>query len=315
MSGQFEFGPYTAFRVHDGKARIIHAPPFRQRVVHHALALVAGPALEKGAVPHSYACRRGLGHAAALRRARQEVDSQEWFLHLDVASYYDSIPHDRLYGALERRFRERRLLALWARLLDSYHVAPGHGLPMGALTSQWLGNFYLDPVDHWALDTCGARHYARYMDDLAAWGEYGALRSLRLGLIAQLESRGLRVKHGGVLNRCVLGMTYLGFTLRPGRAHLHARGRKRLRQKVAQLRRAFRSGTLNERDLQIRGTALFAWAQQAGPGDSVWRRRWLAGRDDFGETLAEPAPDARGQLYESGRQLPQRLIHHVLELW
>jgi len=303
--GSYRFGSYMPFRVRDGKSRLIHAPPFEQRVVHHAITLVCGPVFERGAIPFSFACRAGFGHEKAFNHAKKQVNESGWFLHLDVASFYDSISHDLLKSALARRFRERRLLALFDRLIDSYHASPGCGLPMGALTSQWLGNFYLDMVDHWAMDSFGIGRYARYMDDMGAWGEKERLEVFRLGLLNRLSLLGLSAKGGGVLNRCELGMTFLGFTLKPGFVRLHKRGRKRLRSKLSGLHRKFRRGLIGERTLQERGTSLFAWVDKAD--DFRWRRSVLQQHFDFGDALEPAAGDARRQLRESGRQLPVRL--------
>ena len=177
--GQYEFGQYHEFRVRDGKSRLIHAPPLEQRIVHQAIVVVTGPALNRGAVDQTYAGRIGLGHRAALRVAQDHVRHCDWYYHADVARYYDSIPHDRLMEALSRRFRERRLLGLFRRLVESYQTEPGKGLPMGALTSQCMGNFYLSLIDHWALQDQKIGRYARYMYDLGVWGALGPRRRFR----------------------------------------------------------------------------------------------------------------------------------------
>src|SRR5262245_33942243 len=69
--GRTRFGPYRSFSVLDTKKRTIHAPPFRDRVIHHAIIAVVGPVLERGAIEHSYACRSGKGQHFALCQARR----------------------------------------------------------------------------------------------------------------------------------------------------------------------------------------------------------------------------------------------------
>jgi len=145
----FRFSEYRCFRIRDPKTRTIHAPPFRDRVTHHAIVSVTASVFERGAIEHSYACRPARGQHAALRRVRRWMRPEDRFLKIDLARYYDSVDHERLRVRLARRFRERRLLALFDRLLDSYATDSGKGLPIGALTSQYLGNFFLDPIDHW----------------------------------------------------------------------------------------------------------------------------------------------------------------------
>jgi SAM-dependent methyltransferase len=57
----------------DGRFEVV----FAICVVHHAILAVAGPVLERGALPTSFACRTGLGQDAALRAARRAVAGAE----------------------------------------------------------------------------------------------------------------------------------------------------------------------------------------------------------------------------------------------
>lgn len=60
-TGQYEFSGYRCFSVRDTKTRIIHAPTFRDRVVHHAMVRVLRTAFMRSVHPHSYACMEGRG--------------------------------------------------------------------------------------------------------------------------------------------------------------------------------------------------------------------------------------------------------------
>ena len=70
-SGTYTFSSYGQFQIRDPKTRVIHAPAFRDRVLHHAIIAITGPVFEKGALEHSFACRAGKGQHAALRQAGQ----------------------------------------------------------------------------------------------------------------------------------------------------------------------------------------------------------------------------------------------------
>jgi hypothetical protein len=283
-AGTFQFGAYRTFTIRDPKTRLIHAPPFGDRVVHHALVAVTGPVFERGASAHSYACRAGRGQHAALGQLQRWLRPGDWFWKADVAKFYDSVDHDLLRAQLARRFRERRLLGLFDRLLASYAHAPGKGLPIGALTSQYLGNFYLDAFDHWVNQSGGIHRYMRYMDDMLFVADRTALAAVRPNAAALLDGLGLRVKHDGILNRAELGVPWLGFVLYPDRTRLNRAGRQRLRRRFNELERA----NVSEAERQARGTALFA---QTGTGrmtatgttasGSVWfAARWQRPTDD-----------------------------------
>jgi hypothetical protein len=56
------------FVIRDPKSRVIHAPAFRDRVVHHAICSVLEPIFDKTFIHDSYASRKGKGTHAALER-------------------------------------------------------------------------------------------------------------------------------------------------------------------------------------------------------------------------------------------------------
>jgi RNA-directed DNA polymerase len=300
-AGEYCFGAYRTFPIRDPKTRLIHAPPFRDRVVHYAVVAVAGPVFERGAIAQSHACRTGRGQHAALTSARGWTRTGEWFLKADVAKYYDSVEHDRLRESLARRFRERRLLALFDALLASHAAAPGRGLPIGALTSQYLGNFYLDPFDHWVTQGRHMPRYLRYMDDFLCFGPPDALRALRDGSEAILAGLGLRLKHGGLLNRCELGVPWLGFVVYPDRVRLNRPGRRRLRRRLKDLERGWERGTVDDAGLQARSEALFAHARS---GDDLAWRRMVSQFSRLGETQGPQPRDPRRLVDQHREEVP-----------
>ncbi|MBL7219967.1 MAG: RNA-directed DNA polymerase, partial [Phycisphaerae bacterium] len=101
-----------------------------------------------------------------------------------------------LMGLVARVIGDGRVLGLLKRILDTHADAelrqwiPGGGLfdyetrrtglPIGNLTSQFLANVYLNPLDHFAKHDLRVRGYVRYMDDFLLFG----------------DDRGLLRKHG-----------------------------------------------------------------------------------------------------------------------
>lgn len=268
--GKYTFSGYRQFQIRDPKSRVIHAPTFQDRVVHHAMIHVVGPTFEMGACEQSFACRKRKGQHVALNLASRWIHSGKWFFKADIEKFYDSIRHEMVRTLLRRRFGEASLLELFDRLLGSYCSEPEKGLPIGALTSQYLGNFYLDSLDRWAKQTMGVRHYLRYMDDMLFIGTRDQMREVQRQIRLALECLGLRVKEDGQLNRCDQGVPYLGFTLYPHRIRLNPLGRKRLRRRTRQLQRCHQTGAISEAELQQRVSSMFAHATFA---DDVWWRR------------------------------------------
>ena len=120
LEGTLEFGPYRAFTIHEPKERIIRVAPFADRVAHHALMRLSEPVFEAYQIDESYACRKGKGTYAALERAKAHSLKYAWFLKLDMRKYFDSISHERLKELLSRRFKERAVLDLFDRIVDSH---------------------------------------------------------------------------------------------------------------------------------------------------------------------------------------------------
>lgn len=164
---RWEPGTWKTFYVHDPKKRLIQAPPFRDRVVHHALVNVIEPLFERKFIYDSYACRRGKGaHAAMLRvqffeRKMRREHGKFYVLKGDVKQYFPSINHAILKEIIRRTIRDRNALWLIHKILN----VVDQGLPIGALTSQLFANVYLNVLDHFIKDALGIRFYVRYMDD------------------------------------------------------------------------------------------------------------------------------------------------------
>ena len=272
-SGTIRLGEYHQFVVHDPKERIITAPHFRERVIHHAVMNVCEPILDRWLIADSFACRVGKGRNEALARARTFAARCPYFLKLDVRKYFDSISHGRLLELLARRFKDRRLLELFARLVGSFRGTLSRGLPIGSLTSQHFANFYLGWLDRHVKETLRIPGYVRYMDDIAMWSPakeelQRALASATGFLESTLE---LVWKPEPYLNRTEHGMDFLGCRVYRSHHVLNRRSRVRFCRKMRVLEELFERGELSETELQQRETAMVAFAR--GGGVSSWRFR------------------------------------------
>lgn len=305
--GRYAFSEYRQFSVRDTKSREIHAPRFRDRVVHHALVNVCGPLFQRGAIFHSYACRKGKGQHAALARARLWARGSEWYGKMDVRKFYDSVDHECLKALLRRRFRESRLLRQFDRLIDSFSARSGKGIPIGALSSQYFGNFYLDELDKRMVASGKMAGYLRYMDDILVFGNRGQMQQTRELAVQTLNELELDLKNGGEWNRCSAGIPFLGFVVYPNRIRLGKAGRKRLRCKTRVLQRRWKSGEVSDKELQSKGDALFAHARWGD--DAAWRRAALATWEfsKYSGEMQEAEPRDAGRLLEQqGREVPFR---------
>lgn len=165
-------GRYRAFYTHDGKTRLILAAPFRDRVLHHAIASVIEPIFEAGYYAHSYACRPGKGTLAGIRQLEKMLhsfgDKKVYCLQADIRHYFASIDHDILKKLLRKKIGDRQLLWLLDTIIDSTNnneTERQYGIPLGSYTSQIFANIYLTELDRFIKQDLHIKHYLRYMDD------------------------------------------------------------------------------------------------------------------------------------------------------
>jgi retron-type reverse transcriptase len=162
--------PFRQFYVYEPKKRLISAPSFRDRVVHHTLVSAIEPIFEKKFVKETFACIAGRGtHAAMLHtlwcsRAAKRNWGGYYALKCDISGFFPSVNHDILKKIIRRSINDPQVLNLLDIIIDSY-AADGRGIPIGSLTSQLAANVYLDPLDHYLKEDCRVKYYARYMDD------------------------------------------------------------------------------------------------------------------------------------------------------
>lgn len=274
-----ELGRCHQFVIRDPKERVITAPCFEERVLHHAIINVCEPLFDRWLIFDTYACRVGKGREAAVRRAQEFARQSPAFLKMDVRKYFDSISHEVLLDGLRCFFKDPRLLRLFARIIGSFRAVSGRGLPIGSLMSQHCANFYLGWFDRFVKERLRVPGYVRYMDDMVLWGrstrQLADLRdqcSAFLSLELRLELKPTFINHTTV------AMEFLGCRLFPTHVTLNRRSKVRFRRKLAALEDAYDEGLIDEGTLQERATALIAFTRAAGAAS--WRFRQAVLQDD-----------------------------------
>lgn len=71
LQESYQFGSYNTFYLYDPKKRLIKAPSFPDRIVHHALCNVIEPIFDRKFVYDSYACRKNKGTHRAVKRLQK----------------------------------------------------------------------------------------------------------------------------------------------------------------------------------------------------------------------------------------------------
>ena len=218
--------------------RPLSIPAVADRIVQAAVKLVAEPIFEADMLACSFGFRpRRSAHDALQVLIDEAWRGRRWVVETDVASCFESIPHDRLVEAVEERISDRNQLKLLRAMLRAGVMERGvvrgsvTGTPQGGVVSPLLCNVYLHRLDR-AWQTRGVGVLVRYADDAVVLcrTRQEAERALAM-LTAILAELGLALKQAKTrivhLDEGGAGLDFLGFHHRWVRAesprHRHVR--------------------------------------------------------------------------------------------
>jgi RNA-directed DNA polymerase len=150
--------------------RPLGIPTVRDRLVQTALRMVLEPIFERDFAAHSYGFRPNRGCKDALRRVQELLNAgYNIIVDVDLKSYFDTIPKDRLMALIRQKVADAQVLALVESFLEQGVLdgdrewTPEQGTPQGAVVSPLLSNIYLDPLDHLMAEQ--GFEMVRYADD------------------------------------------------------------------------------------------------------------------------------------------------------
>ena len=228
-----------------GKMRPLGIPTVKDRIAQCAVRLVIEPIFEAQFVEHSYGFRPGRGAKDALLQVDELLKAG--YVHVvdaDLASYFDSIPHDKMMERVSESISDGRLLELLNSWLKQDVMAengcwkPASGSPQGAVISPLLANIYLHPLDV-LMEREGFR-MVRYADDFVVMCESKSLADGALALIERwVVDNGLRLSaektHVGDCRVKGEGFEFLGYRFECGRRHVRKKSLAKLRERVREL--------------------------------------------------------------------------------
>lgn len=161
----------------NGKMRPIAIASFEDKLVEWILNKIISTTHEPLFIQQSNGFRPKRSTFDAIKIVYQSLfkKSQNWVVDIDIASFFDTVPHRKLIKMLEKRISDRKILSLTSRFLEAGIMVDGVpvinelGVPQGGIVSPTLANIYL----HHVLDTWFITNYAsqggiisRYADDV-----------------------------------------------------------------------------------------------------------------------------------------------------
>lgn len=261
----YQFGGYSSFILHDnGVERRISVAPFRDRVLHHAIMQNIEPIFEKSFIYDTYANRKGKGTLNALKRAKYYANKYDYVLQLDIKKFFPSIEHEKLLELLRDKIECKDTMQLLEQLIansnrqdDAFFYFKGDtlftpyeakkGIPLGNLTSQFFGNLYLNPFDHFIKEELRVKGYIRYVDDTLYFSNsYKELENIvkeveDFLLDYRLKIHPLKIK----LLKTQQGFIFLGHKVFKTHFRLTSKAIRRGRKRLKKVRYGYRYGKIN----------------------------------------------------------------------
>ena len=211
ITGKYRTSPYRTFIIFEPKQRTIYnLPLYPDHVLHHALINILGPIWKGFFIKDSYACIPGKGLHAASKRTMEFVRRNKYVLQCDIRKFYPSIDHEIMMDILAEKIHDRRILKLCQDVICS--VGGSRNLPIGNLTSQWLGNVYLNKLDWFVKQVLHWRDYIRYCDDFCLYGNDKKVLKQMGKTIEEFVNTKLNL----VFSKCIVrqtkpGITFIGY--------------------------------------------------------------------------------------------------------
>jgi RNA-directed DNA polymerase len=261
----------------DGTQRPLGIPTVRDRVVQAAVRRILEPIFEETFMDCSFGFRPGRNAHMALGKIRRDLmDGYVYVIEVDLKSYFDTIPHNKLIAEVWEEVVDGSLLRLIQSFLQagvmeggSYRLSE-QGTPQGGVISPLLANIYLNPLDK--LMTERGHRMTRYADDfvICCKSRKGAERVLKSVIRFLEQELGLKVHPDKtrIVNNLEEAFVFLGYEFKSGFWMApSAKAMKKFKKRVKEITR--RNQTVNVENLVKKklNPYLRGWGNYFGHGD------------------------------------------------
>lgn len=203
----------------NGGKRKLGIPTSIDRVIQQAILQVVSPLVDEGFSNSSYGFRPNRSAQQAILKALELFnDGHDYIVDIDLAKFFDNVPHDRLMSKVHAFINDGDIESLILKYLKSGSMSLNEfnpsdiGTPQGGPLSPLLSNIYLDELDK-ELESRGLS-FCRYADDcIILVKSHLAAKRVMKSIVTFLE-RKMKLKVNATKSKIVTpwGLTYLGYS-------------------------------------------------------------------------------------------------------
>lgn len=212
----------------DGTKRPLGIPTVGDRIIQAATKRILEPIFEQKFLDCSYGFRPNRSAHMAIGKIRQDLwDGYTYVIDADIKTYFESIPHEKLFELIKEEMVDSSVLELILQFLKSGILENGiyyqndKGSPQGGVISPLLANIFLHPLDEMMLER--GHRITRYADDfvICCKSRKGAERVLKTVVKLLEKELGLKIhpEKTKIVDNLEEPFVFLGYVFKKGYYH------------------------------------------------------------------------------------------------